>query len=299
MTKNGINNNKIIGVVINSRKQQAVEMGRDIYNWGKEQCVNILFKNDDAAVLDVEGVNDNEWLNNTEAAIVIGGDGTFLSASRYVLDYDIPLYGINLGHLGFLTYGKPECVFDDIGRILNGNFTIFERPTLYGNVIRDGNSVHSFHALNEFVLAEGVVAKLLRVDVYFNKRKLGRLSTDGVILASPTGSTAYSLSAGGPIVPPHIACMIFVPICAHTLYARPIIAGAQDEISLAPRSCSRDIVLSYDGKLACGILPNDMITVSLSTSKTIKSIQMNDRSFLDLIHEKLGWGQSFMEEEKE
>ncbi|MCL1875159.1 MAG: NAD(+)/NADH kinase [Synergistaceae bacterium] len=290
---------KKIGILINSRKQQAIEMGRDIYIWGKEHGINFLFPVHDAAVLNVEGVSDQEWLSNTEAAIVIGGDGTFLHASRYVLDYSIPLYGINFGHLGFLTYGKPECVFEDIDSIIKGNYTIFERPTLFGNVIRDGNTVHSFYALNEFVLAECVVAKLLRVDVYFNKHKLGRLSTDGVILASPTGSTAYSLSAGGPIVPPHIACMIFVPICAHTLYARPIIAGPQDEISLAPRSCSRDIVLSYDGQLACEILPNDLITVSLSTSKTIKSIQLNDRSFLDLIHEKLGWGQSFMEEEKE
>jgi NAD+ kinase len=93
--------------------------------------------------------------------------------------------------------------------------------------------------------------------------------------------------------------MVFVPICAHTLYARPIIAGAEDEISLAPRSGSRDMVRSCDGQLACEILPNDMITVNLSTSKTIKSIQMRGGSFLDLIHEKLGWGQSFMAEEKE
>jgi len=294
-----MNVTKKIGIIINSHKQQAINMGRDIYTWGKEHGISILFPAHDAAVLNVEGVPDNEWLNNVNAAIVIGGDGTFLHASRYVLDYNIPLYGVNFGRLGFLTYGNPESIFNDLECILNEDYLIFERPTLFGNVIREKNIIHSSYALNEFILAEGVVAKLLRIDVFFNKQKLGQLSADGIIVASPTGSTAYSLSAGGPIVPPHIACMIFVPICAHTLYARPIIAGAEDEISLVPRSCSRNIVLSYDGQPACDILPNDSITVNLSTSKTIKSIQMRGRSFLDIINEKLGWGYSFMAEEKE
>jgi NAD+ kinase len=290
---------KKIGILINSDKQQAIDIGRDLYVWGKENGVNILLPIHDASVLNVEGVTDHEWLNNTGSAIVIGGDGTFLRAARYVLDYGIPIYGINTGNLGFLTYGKPENAHNDLKCILKGEYTIFERPVLIGNVVREGVIVNSFYALNEFVLTEGVSARLLKVDVFFNQQKLGQLSADGIIMASPTGSTAYSMSAGGPIVPPHIACMVFVPICAHTLYARPIIAGAMDEISLIPRICSRNIVLTYDGQLACEILPNDMITVKLLTSKTIKSIQMYNRSFLDLIHEKLGWGQSFMGEEKE
>ena len=290
---------KKIGILINSHKQQTIDMGRDIYIWGKENGINILFPVHDAVTLNVEGVSDDEWLNSVDAAVVIGGDGTFLRASRYVIDHNIPLYGINFGRLGFLTYGKPSNVFNDLDNILKGEYSVFERLTLFGSVIREGGTVNSFYALNEFVLTEGVVARLLRVDVFFNKQKLGQLSADGIIMASPTGSTAYALSAGGPIVPPHIACMIFVPICAHTLYARPIIAGTLDEISLIPRSCSRNILLSYDGQLACEILPNDMITTSLSTSKTIKSIQMRDRPFLNLINEKLGWGQSFIADEKE
>jgi len=290
---------KKIGILINSSKLEAINMGRDICAWGKQNGINVLVTYNDARMLNVEGVSDQEWLGSTEAAIVIGGDGTFLHACRYVLNYNIPLYGINFGRLGFLTYGKPEKAFEDIACILDGEYSIFERHTLCGNVIRDGVTVHSFYALNEFVLTERAIARLLRVDVFFNKQKLGQLSTDGIILASPTGSTAYSLSAGGPIVPPHIACMIFAPICAHTLYARPIIAGNEDEISLIPRGFSCDIVLSHDGQLACEIFPDDVITVNLSTNKTIKSIQMRDRSFLDLIHEKLGWGQPFMGEEKE
>ncbi|MCL1941664.1 MAG: NAD(+)/NADH kinase [Synergistaceae bacterium] len=290
---------KVIGILINTDKQQTVDMGRDIYAWGKKNGADILFTAQDAAALNIEGVSDDEWLNNADAAVVIGGDGTFLRASRYVIDHDIPLYGINFGRLGFLTYGNPESVFNDIESILKGEYSVFERPTLFGSVTRGGKPIRSFYALNEFVLTEGEIARILRVDVFFNKQKLGQLSADGVIVASPTGSTAYSLSAGGPIVPPHIACMIFVPICAHTLYARPIIAGAEDEISLVPRSCSRNILLSCDGQLACEIQQDDMITTSLSAGKTIKSIQMHGRSFLNLIPEKLGWGQSFIAEEKE
>jgi NAD+ kinase len=290
---------KKIGILINSHKQQSIDIGKDIYIWGKEHGINILFPARDADVLNIEGVHDIEWLNNVDAAIVVGGDGTFLQAARYVLDYNIPLYGINIGYLGFLTYGKPRSIFHDIECILKDEYSVFERLTLFGNVVREGNIIHSFYALNEFVLTESIVSRILRADVFFNEQKLGQLSADGIIVSSPTGSTAYSLSAGGPIVPPHVACMIFVPICAHTLHARPIIAGAEDEISLIPRTCTRDMVLLYDGQLACEILLNDVITVNLSTSKTIKSIQIHDKPFLNLIHEKLGWGHSFIGEEKE
>lgn len=287
-----------IGVLINSRKREALDMGRMLYRWGKENEVSFLFPNHEAAALEVEGTPDADWLSTVEAAIVIGGDGTFLRASRYVLGHDIPLYGINFGRLGFLAFGEPESIISDVKMIVRGEYTILERPTLFGNVERNDEIVHSFYALNEFVLTKYIVARLLRIDVFLNRQNLGELSADGVIVASPTGSTAYALSAGGPIIPPHVACMVFVPICAHTLYARPIIAGVNDEIAIKPRD-ARDVSFIYDGQVAFEILPGDMITAKLSLDKTIKSIQMPHRTFLDLVHQKLGWGQSFLSEEKE
>lgn len=270
-------------------------MGRMLYRWGKERGVQFLFPHHEAAALNVEGTGDEEWLASVNAAIVIGGDGTFLRASRYVLEHNIPLYGINFGRLGFLAFGAPGSVIADIERILEGEYTVLERLTLRGKILRDGEMIYNFHALNELVLTKYVVAKLLRTDVYLNDQNLGTISADGIIVASPTGSTAYALSAGGPIVPPHVACMILAPICAHSLYARPIVAGANDKITLVPQGGSRDISLTHDGEFSCEIQPGDRVEAKLSLSKTIKSIQMPNRTFLDIVHEKLGWGQSFID----
>jgi NAD+ kinase len=294
---------KRLGMIINAHKPEAVEMGRRLLRWSREEDISLFLPPCEASLLTAGGISDEEWLRTVEAAIVIGGDGTFLRASRYVLESGIPLYGINLGHLGFLASGKPEDAERDLLSIANGEYSLLERPILRCALFREGQAhtgqtpsspapLHVLYALNDVVLTKNAIARLLHIEVRFNDKFFGVLPADGIIISSPTGSTAYALSAGGPIVPPHMRSMLLAPICAHTLYSRPLLAAPEDTITLIPRSGVRDMTLTQDGQLAYEVLPGDRIDISLSKDRAIRTISLPGRTFLDLVQEKLGWGVS-------
>ena len=288
-----------MGMLVNTRKPGAIAMARTLLEWGKEKDVAFLLPPHEASVLGLRGLEDDEWKRTVQLAIVIGGDGTFLRASRYVLGSSIPLYGINLGHLGFLASGRAEEALRDLESILRGEHTIQRHRVLEGQISRDGKNTYSLFALNDLVLSKASLARLMHVDVFLGDRLLNTLPADGIIVATPTGSTAYALSAGGPIVPPHVPCMIIVPICAHTLYARPVVVGENDVVTLVPRGSHRDLLLTQDGQLGYEILPGDRIEISLCSSMGIDIITLPCRSYYDLLQEKLQWGRGIVSFEKE
>ncbi|MDR1376191.1 MAG: NAD(+)/NADH kinase [Synergistaceae bacterium] len=290
---------KNLGMIVNAHKSEAIEMARRLLRWCKDAGIPLLLPPHEASVLTTEGISDDEWLKAVDVAIVVGGDGTFLRASRYIMEAGIPLYGINLGHLGFLASGKPKEAERDLERIVNGEYELLERPLLHCTLFRDEIPLHKIYALNDVVLTKNAIARLLHIEVRFNDKFFGILPADGIIISSPTGSTAYALSAGGPIVPPHMQSMLLAPICAHTLYSRPLLAAAEDTITLIPRGGARDITLTQDGQLAYEVLPGECIEISLSKDRTIRTICMPDRTFLDLVQEKLGWGQNIVIMDKE
>ena len=138
------------------------------------------------------------------------------------------------------------------------------------------------------------IARLVHIEIKFNNKFFCILPADGVIVATPTGSTAYALSAGGSIIPPHMDAMILAPLCAHTLYSRPILSSEQDTITLIPRGISRDLILTQDGQAGYEIFPNDRIEIRLSKSKKIRTLNLPGKSFFDIVREKLGWaGQDY------
>ena len=237
------------------------------------------------------GLSDEEWLKTVQIALVIGGDGTFLRAARYVLDSNIILHGVNLGHLGFLASSRPQEIEQDLEYIINEEFEILNRKLLKCVIYHKDQPSHKLYALNDVVLSKNAIARLLYIEIQFNDKFFGVLPADGVIISSPTGSTAYALSAGGPIIPPHLDSMVLAPLCAHTLYARPLMAAAGDKISLIARGSSRDITLTQDGQLAYEIFPGDRIDVELANDKFIKTVILPGRNFLDLVQEKFGWGE--------
>lgn len=279
-------------MIVNLRKPEAVEMARRLLRWGQENGCPFLLPHQEASALTTAGLSDEEWLRTVKLAVVIGGDGTFLRAARYVLDSDIVLHGINLGHLGFLASGRPERAEHDLQDILNDRHTVLKRRLLRCVLRRDGTPLHTLYALNDVVLSKNAIARLLHIEVQFDGKFFGVLPADGVIISSPTGSTAYALAAGGPIIPPHLDSMLLAPLCAHTLYSRPLVAAATDRISLIPRGSSRDTVLTQDGQLAYEVFPGDLIDVELAPDKFVQTAVLPGRSFLDLVQEKLGWGQS-------
>ncbi|WP_448807845.1 NAD(+)/NADH kinase [Aminobacterium mobile] len=289
-----------IGMLVNTQKKGALDMACRLIQWGKKKEIPILLPPHEASILGVPATTDDIWKTTVNFAVVIGGDGTFLRASRYVLNHSIPLYGINLGHLGFLASGKPEEAESDLEQILRGDYALQEHRILEGVIWREERRKHTLYALNDLVLTKGAFARVITIEIRIGNRYFNTLPADGVIVSTPTGSTAYALSAGGPIVPPHVPCMVLAPICAHTLYARPVIVGERDVINLIPRGSHRDLMLTQDGQLGYEILPGDRIELSLSHNKVVKVIVLPQRTYFDLLHEKLKWGQGIVRyEDKE
>jgi NAD+ kinase len=279
-----------MGLLFNTQKTPAIETAFRLLKWGKEAGVNFMLPPHEASALCVPEVPDNVWRSSVDYAVVLGGDGTFLRAARYTFGYDIALYGINLGRLGFLATGDPMAAEDDILTIVSGKYTTQKRHLLKGIVWRGKRQVHELHALNDLVISKGALARVIDIEVKVGGELLTVFLADGLILSTPTGSTAYALSTGGPIVPPHVPCMILSPICAHTLYARPVVLGEGDRAFVRPKVDTRNIILTQDGQLGYELLPDDRIEVMLDPDIFVSMIQLNKRSYYDLLREKLRWG---------
>ena len=150
--------------------------------------------------------------------------------------------------------------------------------------------VYELHALNDLVISQGNLARVIDLEVKVGEEILSFFLADGLILSTPTGSTAYALSAGGPIIPPHVPCMLVAPICAHTLYARPVVLSSTDLAVIAPKGNMRNLMLTQDGQLGYELLPDDRLEVMLDSDIFVSTIELKNRSYYDLLREKLRWG---------
>ncbi|MCF7935702.1 MAG: NAD(+)/NADH kinase [Synergistales bacterium] len=281
-----------IGLLVNTKKKEALAIGKRLVMWGQRRELRFCTPPYEASFLGIPETPDKEWKESVDFAVVVGGDGTFLRAARYVQGHDIPLFGVNAGRLGFLAVGNPQCVEDDIENIIAGKYGCTERHLLEGRVWRESRLVHKLYALNDLVVTKGAFARLIYIEVHVGDRYLNTMPSDGMIVASPTGSTAYALSAGGPIVPPHVPCLVLVPICPHTLYARPLVLGEHDSVTLVPLGEHRELILTQDGQLGYEILPGDRFEVFISPGKTVQTISPHYGEYYELLREKFLWGKS-------
>lgn len=283
--------NVSVGLLFNSQKSEAIKKAEHLCEWGREVGIDFLLPAAEASALKTGGVSDDTWLGSVKFAVILGGDGTFLRAARYTFGRSIPLYGINLGRLGFLAVGNHDQAEQDILSILSGGYTLQKRHLLKGTIWRGGKKVHEMRALNDFVFTKANVARVIDLEVHVGDELLTYFIGDGLILSTPTGSTAYSLSAGGPIAPPHIPSIILAPICAHSLYARPVVLSDSDVVNVYPLGDDiRNIMLTLDGQLGYDLMPEDRIEVRLDPDVYIHTIQLPGRNYYDLLREKLRWG---------
>ncbi len=284
-----------IGILFNTSKPKAVKIARRMLPWCANRGIRVLMPSDEAKSLGEEAASDEEFLGCSQFAVVIGGDGTFLRAARYTLGRNIPLYGVNVGRLGFLAIGSPGSAERDLESILKGDYEIQRRDCLRGEVIRDGQVAHRLFALNDLVVTKGSFARSIELELFIGGQFVGLFPSDGFIVSTPTGSTAYSLSAGGPIVPPHVPCMILAPICPHTLYSRPMVLGSDDEALICPRYEDREILLTQDGQLGYRLMAGDALKVALDRDHQVHTISLPGRTYYDLLRDKLRWGRCSLE----
>lgn len=238
----------------------------------------------------LETANRDKIGKECDLAIVIGGDGTMLNAARSLAGYDIAILGINLGRLGFLTDISPDEFQEKLDEIFAGQFSEDERFLLHCTIIRNGEHINESEAFNDVVVHKWDVARMIEVDTYVNGTFVNTLRSDGLIVSTPTGSTAYALSGGGPIMQPCLDAVILVPICPHTMSNRPIVidAGTIIEIVVKGHEESRAQV-TCDGQINLGLVSGDRIRISRK-KHNIRLIHPVDHDHFHILREKLGWG---------
>jgi NAD+ kinase len=228
--------------------------------------------------------------SDMEFAIVLGGDGTVLSAARQVAPCGIPLLTVNTGHLGFLTEVMTDDLKTTIQPVLAGDYQIEERTMLTVQVIRSGALLWEALCLNEMVIHREPLTSMCHFEVKVGSYSRVDIAADGLIVATPTGSTAYSLSAGGPVITPGIPVMCLVPICPHSLASRALVFSNTEAITIYPAMQNR-LVMVADGNAGCFILPDDCVTIQKS-AYLARFIRLRTPEFFHLLREKLGWGRA-------
>lgn len=243
----------------------------------------------------LEAVPDAEELRpemypGLDLLLTLGGDGTLLRGARQVAPFGVPVLGVNFGHLGFLTSAAPAELEEALGRFLSGEVWFDRRMTLEVHAeAADGTTRGPYLALNEAVLHKGGVARVIRLAVRAHSEEVGTYSADGIILATPTGSTAYSLSAGGPIVSPSLECIIATPICPHTLAVRPLVLPADETVSVEVLTPSGELILSIDGQEDTCVAPGERVVVRRS-EHPVKLVRFPGQTFFSTLRRKLQWG---------
>jgi NAD+ kinase len=235
----------------------------------------------------------DELARSVDLLLVFGGDGTMLRVARDIAGLPVPILGINAGHLGFLTSVSPKRLAEALGKLPAGKFTLDPRALLEATVQRD-NERTTHTALNDFVLSRGSASRLIELEVSVNDELLTRYRCDGLICCSPTGSTAYSLAAGGSIVSPDAEVLILTPICPHTLSIRPLVLNLNSVIRLKLLSSRLIATLSGDGQQQAELSAGDTVTLQRS-QRTVQLLRLEGTSFFETLRQKFGWSGSNVE----
>jgi len=227
---------------------------------------------------------------NMDLIIVIGGDGTFLSVVRSMGARQVPVLGVNAGSLGFLTDTSLPDLYKALERVLAGDHTIESRMLLDVELERNGKVVARQTVLNDVVITKGAIARMIEVGVELNEQLVASIRADGVIVSTPTGSTAYSLAAGGPILYPGIGSMILTPICPHTLTYRPVVVSDSSTVDITLRSSSGEVYATFDGQVSIPMLQEDRVRARKSRSR-LKLVSLPGHNYFQVLRHKLRWAE--------
>ncbi len=287
---------KRIGIIAKQNKPEAVPIVRNLVEWLRPKKIEVFIEEGMGKLVhppltgpQLNSVEREDIPRHVEMIIVLGGDGTLLSVARLVRDYAVPILGVNLGGLGFLTEITLEELYRVLERVVQGDFTTDERVVLNASVIRRGERMAEFIVLNDAVINKGALARIIDLETTINGEYLTTFKSDGLILSTPTGSTAYNLSAGGPIVYPSLHCIIITPICPHTLTNRPIVIPDDVEIRATLKTKQQEVILTLDGQLGFTLEFEDVVEVKKAEGH-ILLIKSPYRHYFEVLREKLKWG---------
>lgn len=258
--------------------------------------LNVILEDDTATLLDSPVAarrSLGEIGQEIDVAIVIGGDGTLLNVARHLADFEVPLIGVNLGRLGFLTDIPAENMIAELSRILDGDYQAEERCLLSADIVRNEETVHAAKAFNDVIVNKGELARLIEFETYLDGSFVNSMLADGIIVATPTGSTAYALSAGGPLLHPTLGAIVLVPICPHTLSDRPIVVSSDSVVEIVMTGTRNQRAnVTFDGQVHYPLQEHDRISVRRAP-KAVRLWHPTGRNHFDVLRAKLQWGGKF------
>lgn len=280
-----------VGIISKPNAQEAYELVPALLEWLKERNIAARCDEQTAQYSKEANVFSRDVVaEGTQLVIVLGGDGTLLSAARAVAGRDIPLFAVNLGGLGFLTAITTQDVFPELERALSGEHRIGKRRMLLCEVLRGEKKVAEYEALNDAVITKASLARMVNLDTFVDSHFVSTFKADGLIIATPTGSTAYSLSAGGPIIFPSVEALAITPICPHMLTNRPVIVPETSVIQIICRDMDDSSYLTIDGQVGEPLKQGDRIICKRSEN-AISLVRPPSQLFFDVLRAKLKWGE--------
>jgi NAD+ kinase len=273
------------GVVIKPHAPNIEKILRDLMEGLEERKIACLLEDVAARKLLLkEGLPREELPGRVDLMIVLGGDGTLLSIAHLAAQRNVPVLGVNLGRLGFLTEVPTDEIYITLDSFLAGQEGIIS-PRL---LLEAGCRGKSYYCLNDVVINKGAVARMIQIGIWIDDREIAALKADGLIVSTPTGSTAYSLSAGGPIVQPYVPALVLSPICPHTLSFRPMVVASGSRIRLQLLTAGEEVYLTLDGQRGITLGKNDIIEIKRAEF-VLNLLSSPKRNYFDLLKEKLAW----------
>lgn len=280
---------KRIGIIVKKGEPEAIRAVRKLLKCLKGKKYKLLLEREAASALKVKGYSRKDIPARSDLIIVFGGDGTLLSAARLVGDLGIPILGVNLGTFGFITELGRDEVCDNIEMIFSEKCCYEERILLSAGVFRGRKRIAQYNALNDVVLNKSALSRMFDIDISIENQYVTTFRVDGLIISTPTGSTAHSLSAGGPILYPTLETFLMTPICPHTLTSRPIVLPDRFALEADIKSGS-DIYLTLDGQEGFPLKVRDRVVIRKADYKT-RFMVLHNKDYFHLLRTKLKWGE--------
>ena len=280
---------KKVGIIANMHKANVVEVSKKLIDFFGAHGIKVFLEKDLSAKIRRNKIEVLSSVRIKEMDIVIslGGDGTFLRVARVV--HDKPILGVNLGDLGFLAEITLPNLIKDLKQLIEGKYKIEQRMTLDTEVVKKGKRKKVCSALNDIAVSKSEICRVIDLSIFIDKQYVAKFKADGVVISTPTGSTAYNLSVGGPIVLPGSEIIIISPICPHMLTHRPLVVPSQSKIEIVCDAPEKGVELTIDGQVGLEIVKNDKIIITKSKNK-VPVILLRNNAYFEVLRQKLLWG---------
>ncbi len=283
---------KTIGILTKPKFPDVKHILTDLVAWLRERKKEVVLDAKTAALIGESASHQKTQIaTRSDMVLVLGGDGTMLSAARLLEERAVPILGVNMGGLGFLTEITLDQLYPALEKVFAQEFMVEERLMLRADMHRHGEQVAKATVLNDVVVSKGTLARMIEIQILIDGQFVTRLRGDGLIVSTPTGSTAYSLSAGGPIIHPTVQALILTPICPHTLTHRPLLVPRDVALEVTLTSQVEGAMATFDGQVGVALVQGDTVAIAVSEHRT-QLIRLPDRTYYDVLRRKLKWGDS-------